>query len=253
MVVRQQPAINLECLFVKRLSGCVSTLLKVRRQVPVACGRIGVVIAEQLAADLKRLLVQGLGRRVPALRAEVVRQVVIAKGRRGVIVAEQPAIDLERFFKQRLRGRVLSLRRKVGREVVVAASGRGVVVAEQAAIQFERLLKERLGGRISLSPEIITQVRVGCGGGLLVLGSQAAADFQRFSCSGWASANFPRASRLIASQELLLAVSAWSSPNTRAGSRCLLEERLSLLVFALVIVVLGQALLTPGGLGVVVR
>ena len=72
--------------------------VEVGRQVVVAAGGVGVVVGEQAAADLQRLLEERLGLRVLPLGVEVGRQVVVARGGVGVVVGEQAAADLQRFL-----------------------------------------------------------------------------------------------------------------------------------------------------------
>ena len=76
--------------------------VEVGRQVVVAGGGVGVVVGEQAAADLQRLLVQRLGLGVLPLGVEVARQVVVARGGVGVVVGEQAAVDLQRLLVERL-------------------------------------------------------------------------------------------------------------------------------------------------------
>ena len=85
-----------------------------------------MVVGEQAAADLQRLLVQRLGLGVLPLGAEVGRQVVVASGGVGVVVGEQSAVDLQRLLEERLSLGVLPLRVEVVRQVVVAEGGVGV-------------------------------------------------------------------------------------------------------------------------------
>ncbi len=68
-----------------------------------------MVIGEQAAADLQRLLVQRLGLGVLPLRVKVGRQVVVAVGGVGVVVGEQAAADLQRLLKEGLGLGVLAL------------------------------------------------------------------------------------------------------------------------------------------------
>ena len=68
-----------------------------------------MVVGEQAAADLQRLLEQRLGLGVLPLGVEVGRQVVVAFGGVGVVVGEQAAADLQRLLEQRLGLGVLSL------------------------------------------------------------------------------------------------------------------------------------------------
>ena len=93
---------------------------EVGRQVVVAGGGVGVVVGEQAAVDLQRLLEQRLGRGVLPLGVEVRRQVVVAEGGVGVVVGEQAAADLQRLLVQRLGLGVLPLGVEVERQVVVA-------------------------------------------------------------------------------------------------------------------------------------
>ena len=82
---------------------------RLHRQVVVAGGGVGVVVGEQAAADLQRLLEQRLGLGVLPLGVEVGRQVVVAGGGVGVVVGEQAAADLQRLLEQRLGLGVLPL------------------------------------------------------------------------------------------------------------------------------------------------
>ena len=79
------------------------------RQIVVACGGVGVVVGEQAAVDLQRLLEQRLGLGVLPLGVEVERQVVVASGGVGVVVGEQAAVNLQRLLVQRLGLGVLPL------------------------------------------------------------------------------------------------------------------------------------------------
>ena len=92
-----------------------------------------MVVGEQAAADLQRLLVQRLGLGVLPLGIEVEGQVVVAVGGVGMVVGEQAAADLQRLLVQRLGLGVLTLGTEVVRQVVVAVGGVGLVVGEQAA------------------------------------------------------------------------------------------------------------------------
>ena len=68
-----------------------------------------MVVGEQAAADLQRLLEERLGLGVLPLGVEVDRQVVVAVGGVGVVVGEQAAVDLQRLLEQRLGLGVLPL------------------------------------------------------------------------------------------------------------------------------------------------
>ena len=57
-----------------------------------------MVVGEQAAVDLQRLLEQRLGLGVLPLGVEVERQVVVAVGGVGVVVGEQAAVDLQRLL-----------------------------------------------------------------------------------------------------------------------------------------------------------
>ena len=83
--------------------------VEVARQVVVDCGGVGVVVGEQAAVDLQRLLEQRLGLGVLPLGVEVDRHVVVADGGVGVVVGEQAAADLQRLLEQRLGLGVLPL------------------------------------------------------------------------------------------------------------------------------------------------
>ena len=72
------------------------------RQVVVAQGGLGVIVGEESAADLQRLLEERLGRRVLPLGVEVGRQVVVAHRGVAVIIGEESALDRKRLLEQRL-------------------------------------------------------------------------------------------------------------------------------------------------------
>ena len=58
-----------------------------------------MVVGQQAAADLQRLLEQRLGLGVLPLGVEIDRQVAVAGGGVGVVVGEQAAADLQRFLE----------------------------------------------------------------------------------------------------------------------------------------------------------
>ena len=66
-----------------------------------------MVVAEKSAADLQRLLVERLGRRVLPLSVEAVRDLVVTSGSVWVQIGEESAVDLQRFLAKRLGVRVL--------------------------------------------------------------------------------------------------------------------------------------------------
>ena len=68
-----------------------------------------MVVGEQPAVDLQRLLVQRLGLGIVSLGVEDVRQVVVAGGGVGVFVGEQAAADLQGLLVQRLGLSILPL------------------------------------------------------------------------------------------------------------------------------------------------
>ena len=68
-----------------------------------------MVVGEQAAVDLQRLLEERLGLGVLPLGIEVDRQVVVAGGGVGVVVGEQAAVDLQRLLVERLGLGVLPL------------------------------------------------------------------------------------------------------------------------------------------------
>ena len=104
-----------------------------------------MVVGEQAAVDLERLLLQRLCLRVLPLGVEVESDVVEAGGGVGVVVGEQAAVDLERLVEQRLGLGVLPLGVERVCEPPVATGGLEIVVGEQAALDLNRLLEERLG------------------------------------------------------------------------------------------------------------
>ena len=154
------------------------------RQVVVAGGGVGVVLAQRLAADVQGLLEQGLGLGVPALRVQVVRQVVVAGGGVGVVLAQRLArcpgpsgegLGLAYGLAARLAPGCCSLAVwggprpapsrmsracwnsgwasaylpcvQVGRQVVVAGGGVGVVLAQRLAADVQGLLVAGAGRR----------------------------------------------------------------------------------------------------------
>jgi len=61
-------------------------------------GGVGVVVGEQAAVDLQRLLEQRLGLSVLTLCAEIRRQAIVAGDGVGVVVGEAAAADLQRLL-----------------------------------------------------------------------------------------------------------------------------------------------------------
>ena len=144
-----------------------------------------MVVGEQAAADLQRLLDQRLGLGVLSLGLEVGRQVVVAAGGVGVVVGEQAAEDLQRLLVQRLGLGVLSLGLEVERQVVVPSSSIGVVVGEQAAEDLQRLLQQRLGlGVLPSSMKVVRQVVVDLQGVAVVLAERLDPGGQRHAVEG---------------------------------------------------------------------
>ena len=77
--------------------GVLPLQIEVDRHLAEASGGGGVVVGEQAAADLQRLLDEAVGRGVLPLVVEVYRQGVVAVGGVGVVVGEQAAADLHGF------------------------------------------------------------------------------------------------------------------------------------------------------------
>jgi tetratricopeptide (TPR) repeat protein len=69
--------------------------IKVGREVVVAGGRVGVVLAQGLAKDVQGLLEQRLGLGVLPLELEVESEVVVARGRELVTLAQGLAVDVQ--------------------------------------------------------------------------------------------------------------------------------------------------------------
>jgi hypothetical protein len=76
-----------------------------------------VGLAQHLAADRQRLLVERLGLPVLALALQVEGQVVVAKGRAWVCLAQRLAPDCQRLPEQWLSLAVLALGIKVAGQV----------------------------------------------------------------------------------------------------------------------------------------
>ena len=88
---------------------CLPWALRLHRHVVVAVGGVGVVVGEQAAVDLQRLLKERLGLGILPLGVEVDRHVVVAVGGEGVVVGEQAAVNLQRLLKERLGLGILPL------------------------------------------------------------------------------------------------------------------------------------------------
>ncbi len=84
-----------------------------------------MVVGEQAAADLQRLLEQRLGLGVLPLGVEVPRHAAVATGGDGVVVGEQAAVDLQRLLAQRLGQGILPLSEEVVRQSCSCGRCRG--------------------------------------------------------------------------------------------------------------------------------
>jgi hypothetical protein len=80
-----------------------------------------VVVGEESAIDLQRLLEEGLGGGVLPLRLQIECQVVVAGGGVGMVIGEEPAADLQRLLEEGLGGGILRRHERSSLNYVPAA------------------------------------------------------------------------------------------------------------------------------------